>query len=145
MMTDEESRRGVIVVSGNHAQGRGLPCDPTEHSRPDLMPRSTCWSNFSHAQPWSGRCTHGENYDEVCQAAMERSQERHATFIHPFDDDEVIAERDARLGTVAAESDLGRDRRAGRRRRADRGRELRGEGTGEPGGSGGCRPPVCRQ
>ncbi|MFO0730271.1 MAG: pyridoxal-phosphate dependent enzyme [Nitrospiraceae bacterium] len=32
-----------------------------------------------------------DNYDEACRAAMERSRERHATFIHPFDDDEVIA------------------------------------------------------
>ena len=56
------------------------------------MPRSTPLVKLSATRNHGADVVlHGENYDEACQAAMERSQERHATFIHPFDDDEVIA------------------------------------------------------
>jgi threonine dehydratase len=34
---------------------------------------------------------HGANYDEACDEAMRRSQSGRRTFIHPFDDDAVIA------------------------------------------------------
>ncbi len=34
---------------------------------------------------------YGANYDEACEEAVRRSAEQHLTFIHPFDDDAVIA------------------------------------------------------
>jgi threonine dehydratase len=34
---------------------------------------------------------HGANYDDACEEAIRRSQQQHLTFIHPFDDDAVIA------------------------------------------------------
>jgi len=34
---------------------------------------------------------HGANYDDACEEAIRRGQEQHLTFIHPFDDDAVIA------------------------------------------------------
>ena len=42
---------------------------------------------------------HGDNYDEACEAAIERSLQRKAVFIHPFDDDAVIAGQ----GTIGLE------------------------------------------
>jgi threonine dehydratase len=33
----------------------------------------------------------GANYDEACEEAIRRCNEQHLTFIHPFDDDAVIA------------------------------------------------------
>jgi threonine dehydratase len=33
----------------------------------------------------------GANYDETCEEAIRRSQQQHLTFVHPFDDDAVIA------------------------------------------------------
>lgn len=92
-MTDEERRRGVIAASaGNHAQGvayhatqRGIPAQI-------WMPRSTPLVKLSATRNHGADVVlHGENYDEACRAAMDRSRERQATFIHPFDDDEVIA------------------------------------------------------
>ena len=41
----------------------------------------------------------GANYDEACQEAMRRCQARDLTFIHPFDDEAVIAGQ----GTIALE------------------------------------------
>ncbi len=92
-MTDEERRRGVIAASaGNHAQGvayhaaqRGIPVQI-------WMPRSTPLVKLSATRNHGADVVlHGENYDEACRAATDRSRERQATFIHPFDDDEVIA------------------------------------------------------
>jgi threonine dehydratase len=34
---------------------------------------------------------HGANYDEACEEAIRRGSQQHLTFIHPFDDDAVIA------------------------------------------------------
>jgi len=34
---------------------------------------------------------HGANYDEACEEAIRRGEQQHLTFIHPFDDDAVIA------------------------------------------------------
>ena len=34
---------------------------------------------------------YGANYDDTCEEAIRRSQQQHLTFIHPFDDDAVIA------------------------------------------------------
>ena len=34
---------------------------------------------------------HGANYDEACEEAIRRGKEHDLTFVHPFDDDAVIA------------------------------------------------------
>ena len=86
-------RRGVIAASaGNHGQGvayhaaqRGIPVQI-------WMPRSTPLIKLSATRAYGADVVlHGDSYDEACEAAIERSVQRNATFIHPFDDDDVIA------------------------------------------------------
>ncbi len=100
-MTDDERRRGVMAASaGNHGQGvayhatqRGIPVQI-------WMPRSTPMIKLTATRAYGAEVVlHGDNYDEACEAAMERSAQRNATFIHPFDDDAVIAGQ----GTVGLE------------------------------------------
>jgi threonine dehydratase len=93
MMTDEERRRGVIAASaGNHAQGVAYHATQRNIPVQIWMPRSTPLVKLSATRNHGADVVlHGENYDEACRAAMEQSLERQATFIHPFDDDEVIA------------------------------------------------------
>ncbi len=93
MMTDEERRRGVIAASaGNHAQGVAYHAAQRNIPVQIWMPRSTPLVKLSATRNHGADVVlYGENYDEACRAAMDRSQERQATFIHPFDDDEVIA------------------------------------------------------
>jgi threonine dehydratase len=56
------------------------------------MPRSTPLIKLSATRAYGADVVlHGDNYDEACEAAVERSVQRNATFIHPFDDDDVIA------------------------------------------------------
>ena len=122
MMTDEERRRGVIAASaGNHAQGVAtMRPNGTFPSRSGCRGRPLVKLSATRNHG-ADVVLHGENYDGPARRRWSAVR-RHATFIHPFDDDEVIAGQGTLgLGTAAAESDLGRDRRAGRRRRADRG------------------------
>ena len=87
-LTEEERRQGVIAASaGNHGQGvayhatqRGIPAQI-------WMPRLTPLIKFSATRAYGADVVlHGDNYDEACAAAIERSVERKAAFIHPFDD-----------------------------------------------------------
>ncbi len=100
-LTDEERRQGVIAASaGNHGQGvayhatqRGIPAQI-------WMPRLTPLIKLSATRAYGADVVlHGDNYDEACAAAIERSVERKAVFIHPFDDDAVIAGQ----GTIGLE------------------------------------------
>ncbi|MEP6932688.1 MAG: threonine ammonia-lyase [Nitrospirota bacterium] len=93
MMTEEEMRRGVIAASaGNHGQGvayhaarRGIPAQI-------WMPRSTPLIKLSATRAYGADIVlYGGNYDEACEAAVEQSVQRNVTFVHPFDDDDVIA------------------------------------------------------
>lgn len=100
-MTEDERQRGVIAASaGNHGQGvayhaaqRGIPVQI-------WMPRSTPLIKLSATRGYGADVVlHGDNYDEACEAAIERSVQRKAVFIHPFDDDAVIAGQ----GTIGLE------------------------------------------
>ncbi|BCA53806.1 putative serine racemase [Nitrospira sp. KM1] len=100
-MTDDERRQGVIAASaGNHGQGvayhatqRGIPAQI-------WMPRLTPLIKLSATRAYGADVVlHGDSYDEACEAAVERSEQRNATFIHPFDDDAVIAGQ----GTIGLE------------------------------------------
>jgi len=92
-MTDEERRRGVIAASaGNHGQGVAYHATQRGISVQIWMPRSTPLIKLSATRAFGADVIlHGDNYDEACEAAVEQSVQRYATFIHPFDDDDVIA------------------------------------------------------
>jgi len=100
-MTNDERRRGIIAASaGNHGQGvayhaaqRGIPVQI-------WMPRSTPLIKLSATRAYGADVVlHGDSYDEACAAAVEQGVQRNATFIHPFDDDDVIAGQ----GTIGLE------------------------------------------
>ena len=86
-----------------------------------VMPASTPTIKVSQTESHGAEVIlHGEMYDEAYAEARRLSEERGLTFVHPFDDLEVMAGQ----GTVALEMladapDLDAARRADRRRRAD--------------------------
>ncbi len=100
-MTDDERRQGIIAASaGNH--GQGVAYHATQRNIPVQiwMPRSTPLIKLTTTRAYGADIVlHGDNYDEACEAAMERSVQRKAAFIHPFDDDAVISGQ----GTVGLE------------------------------------------
>jgi threonine dehydratase len=87
-----DSPRGVTAGSaGNHAQSlayaaraKRIPCEV-------FMPREAPVAKVAAVQAFGGTVhLHGDSVDECVAAARERALESGATFVHPFDDPEVI-------------------------------------------------------
>lgn len=100
-LTQEERDRGVIAASaGNHAQGVALASRELGLTAVIVMPKTTPPIKVNAVRSLGGEVVlHGSTYDEAYAHACEISNERGLTFIHPYDDPEVIAGQ----GTVAME------------------------------------------
>lgn len=99
---DPEIRaRGVIAASaGNHAQGVALGASRLGTTATIVMPRTTPAIKVRSVRGLGGRVVlHGDSYDEAYAHAITLVQEKGLTFLHPFDDPEVIAGQ----GTIGLE------------------------------------------
>jgi threonine dehydratase len=101
LLTDEERRRGVIAASaGNHAQAVAYHATKRGIAAQICMPLTTPLVKVSATRGYGAEVIlAGTNYDEACQEALHRCEEKGMTFIHPFDDEAVIAGQ----GTVGIE------------------------------------------
>src|SRR5882724_8748338 len=92
-LTAEERSRGVIAASaGNHAQGVAYHAGRHGIHAEICMPLTTPLIKVSATKSYGAEVILvGANYDDACEEAIRRSQQQHLTFIHPFDDDAVIA------------------------------------------------------
>ena len=100
-LTPEQARRGVIAASaGNHAlglawHGRSLGVPVTV-----VMPRFAPLVKVARCRQFGATVVlHGDAFDEARQEANRLAAERELTYIHPFDDPQVIAGQ----GTLAFE------------------------------------------
>ncbi|MBK1720822.1 threonine ammonia-lyase, biosynthetic [Thiocystis violacea] len=93
--------RGVIAASaGNHAQGVALGANRLGIQATIVMPRTTPGIKVRSVRAHGGKVVlHGDSYDEAYTHAMELVADRGLTFIHPFDDPDVIAGQ----GTIGME------------------------------------------
>jgi threonine dehydratase len=100
-LTDTERKAGVITASaGNHAQGVALAAGKLGIPAVIVMPCTTPPIKVQAVQNLGGRSIlHGDSYDEASEYARRMAEEQHLTFVHPYDDPEVIAGQ----GTVAME------------------------------------------
>jgi threonine dehydratase len=100
-LSHEEARRGVICASaGNHAQGVALAAQRRGIQALIVVPRTTPEIKLrAIADLGAELVIHGDVFDEAAAHAQELGRARHMTFIHPFDDPDVIAGQ----GTVAME------------------------------------------
>ena len=92
-LTREERDQGVIAASaGNHAQGLAYHAGKRGIRAQICMPLTTPLIKVSATKAYGAEVVlHGANYDEACEEAIRRGNQQHLTFIHPFDDDAVIA------------------------------------------------------
>jgi threonine dehydratase len=92
-LTPEERARGVIAASaGNHAQGLAYHAGRRGIQAQICMPLTTPLIKVSATKAYGAEVVlYGANYDEACEEAIRRGKQQHLTFIHPFDDDAVIA------------------------------------------------------
>src|SRR6267143_3516002 len=88
-----ERDQGVIAASaGNHAQGLAYHAGRRGIHAQICMPLTTPLIKVSATKAYGAEVIlHGANYDDACEEAIRRGQQQHLTFIHPFDDDAVIA------------------------------------------------------
>jgi threonine dehydratase len=100
-LTEDERKCGVIAASaGNHAQGVAYHAGKRGIRAQICMPLTTPIIKVSATKAYGAEVIlHGANYDEACEEAIRRSQSEGLTFIHPFDDEVVIAGQ----GSIALE------------------------------------------
>jgi threonine dehydratase len=92
-LTPEERSRGVIAASaGNHAQGVAYHAGRHGIRAQICMPLTTPLIKVSATKSYGAEVVlQGANYDEACEEAVRRSEQFGMTFVHPFDDEVVIA------------------------------------------------------
>ena len=97
----EALRRGVICASaGNHAQGVALSARRLGARAVIVMPVTTPKVKIDAVAALGGEVVlHGDSYSDAYAHAIELQKAQELTFVHPFDDPDVIAGQ----GTVAME------------------------------------------
>ncbi len=97
----EDRARGVIAASaGNHAQGLALGAQKLGVKATIVMPRTTPSIKVDAVRARGAKVVlHGDTYDEASAYAKNLVEEKGLTYIHPYDDPDVIAGQ----GTVAME------------------------------------------
>jgi threonine dehydratase len=97
----DQLAQGVIASSaGNHAQGVALGARRLGSKAVIVMPTTTPMVKINAVNARGGEVVlHGETYDDAYAYARQLEAEKGLTFIHPFDDPDVIAGQ----GTIGME------------------------------------------
>ena len=100
-LSPEQATRGVIAASaGNHAQGVAYHATKRGIRALIVMPLTTPLVKVTATRDFGAEVLlHGANYDEAFAEAMRLCAEQELTFIHPFDDPDVMAGQ----GTIGLE------------------------------------------
>lgn len=100
-LNEAERRAGVIAASaGNHAQGVALAATKLGIKSLIVMPKTTPSIKVQAVRDLGAKAIlHGDFYDEAYLYAVKLAQEKSYTYVHPYDDPEVIAGQ----GTIAME------------------------------------------
>ena len=101
MLSAEEKKKGVIACSaGNHAQGVALAATKNGINSLICLPDSAPISKVEATKGFGADvCLVEGCYDDAYQKALELKEKEGYTFVHPFDDENVIAGQ----GTIALE------------------------------------------
>ncbi len=96
-----ERERGVIAMSaGNHAQGVAYHAQRLEVPATIVMPTTTPYVKIIQTEHFGARVVlEGKTLAEAAEAAHGIARQERLTFVHPYDDDHIIAGQ----GTVALE------------------------------------------
>ena len=100
-LSPEERARGVIACSaGNHAQGVALAAQKNGINAVICLPDGAPISKIEATKSYGAEvCLVNGVYDDAYKKALSLKDEKGYTFIHPFDDEDVIAGQ----GTIALE------------------------------------------
>ena len=100
-LSDEEKKKGVIACSaGNHAQGVALAASANGIKSLICLPDGAPISKVEATKSYGAEvCLVEGVYDDAYNKALQLKEEKGYTFIHPFDDEYVIAGQ----GTIGLE------------------------------------------
>jgi threonine dehydratase len=103
-LSSAELKRGVITASaGNHAQGVALAAAKLDCNATIVMPTTTPQVKIDAVNSRGGSSVkvvlHGDSYSDAYQHALSLEKKHQLTFVHPFDDPDVIAGQ----GTIGME------------------------------------------
>ncbi|BCV23380.1 MAG TPA: threonine ammonia-lyase [Firmicutes bacterium] len=100
-LTDEEKQCGVIASSaGNHAQGVALGATLYGIPSTVVMPAGAPLAKVMATRGYGAEVVlHGAAYDDAYAKAVEIQKKTGATFVHPFNDPQVVAGQ----GTIGLE------------------------------------------
>ncbi len=89
---NNEIKSVVASSAGNHAQGVAFAANAIGVEATIVMPRSSPIAKVAATRDYGAKVLlHGAFYDESYQKAIEIQEEAQSTFIHPFDDLDIIA------------------------------------------------------
>ncbi len=100
-LSEAEKSKGIVAASaGNHSQGVALASQQLGVLATIVMPTTTPLIKVESTKRY-GACVilHGDTYDEAAQYALSIAQKEDMSFIHPFDDLDVMAGQ----GTIGLE------------------------------------------
>ena len=100
-LTPEQLKKGVICASaGNHAQGVALSASKLGTRAVIVMPTTTPQVKIDAVKGFGGDVVlFGDSYSDAYNHALTLQKKQGLTFVHPFDDPDVIAGQ----GTIAME------------------------------------------
>ena len=100
-LTPAQLKKGVICASaGNHAQGVAMSAQKLGTRAVIVMPTTTPQLKVDAVKGWGGEVVlHGDSYSDAYAHSVELQKQHGLTFVHPFDDPDVIAGQ----GTIAME------------------------------------------
>ncbi|MGR6872290.1 threonine ammonia-lyase, biosynthetic [Pseudomonas sp. HK3] len=99
--TPEELAKGVVTASaGNHAQGVAMSAQKLKIKATIVMPLTTPEIKVASVRARGAKAVlHGDTFDEAFAYSQKLVEEKGMTYIHPYDDPDVIAGQ----GTIAME------------------------------------------
>lgn len=100
-LSEKERAKGVVAASaGNHAQGVALSSQKLRCEAKIVMPSTTPSIKVDSVKSYGAKVVlHGDSYSDSYLFAKEISKDEGKTFIHPYDDIDVIAGQ----GTIGVE------------------------------------------
>jgi threonine dehydratase len=100
-LSDEQRARGVVAMSaGNHAQGVAYHAQRLGLRAVIVMPRFTPGVKVERTRSFGAQIVlHGDTLDEARSHAMQLAAQQQLTFVHPYDDEAIVAGQ----GTVGIE------------------------------------------
>ncbi len=92
-LTQDQQKKGVIACSaGNHAQGVAYNASRLGIPSTIVMPNGTPFNKIKRTKDFGADVIiYGNNFDESVGETLRLAKEKDLTFVHPFDDDDVVA------------------------------------------------------